>query len=274
MSNFDKCRPFLRWAGGKQWLIKYLDGKLDLSSFVSYHEPFVGGGSILFHFQPQQAYISDINQKLVDTYLALRKNANAVVKALKEIEISAKEYYRIRQLEYDDIFQRAAQFIFLNQTSFNGIYRVNSKGQYNVPYGKRVNFHFDFENIIQAGLYLKSVKSIECCGFMGCIDYIKKGSLCFLDPPYTISHNENGFISYNQKLFTIEDLYRLSQLIDQIKLRGAYYILTNAAHDDVKRIFKKNGDFTYELARASLIGGKNAKREKYEECIFTNIKLF
>ena len=228
----------------------------------------------VFHFQPQQAYISDINQKLVDTYLALRKDAYAVVNYLKGIENSAEEYYRIRQLEYEDIFQRAAQFIFLNQTSFNGIYRVNSKGQYNVPYGKRVNFQFDFDNIIRVGSYLKSIKRIECCNFMGSIDYVKKGSLCFLDPPYTISHNKNGFIKYNQKIFTIEDQHRLSQLIDQIKYRGAFYILTNAAHDEVKRIFQKDGDFTYELSRASLIGGKNARREKYEECIFTNIKLF
>lgn len=274
MSNTNECRPFLRWAGGKQWLIKHLNGILDPSAFVSYHEPFVGGGSILFHFRPERAYISDINQKLVDTYLALRKDANAVVNNLKKLEISAEEYYRIRQLEYDDIYQRAAQFIFLNQTSYNGIYRVNSKGRYNVPYGKRVNYQFDFENILRAGNYLKSVKKIECSNFMGCIDHVKRGSLCFLDPPYTISHNKNGFIKYNQRIFTIEDQYRLSQLIDQIKLQGAYYILTNAAHEEVKKIFQKDGDYTYELSRASLIGGKNAKREKYEECIFTNIKLF
>ena len=274
MSKPYKCRPFLRWAGGKQWLIKHLDGKLDLSGFVSYHEPFVGGGSVLFHFQPRQAFISDVNQKLVDTYLAIREDANAVVNNLKKIEVSNEAYYRIRQLEYEDIFQRAAQFIYLNQTSFNGIYRVNSKGQYNVPYGKRVNFQFDYDNILRAGIYLGSIRRIECCDFMGCIDHVKKGSLCFLDPPYTISHNKNGFIKYNQKIFTIEDQYRLAQLIDQIKLRGAFYILTNAAHDEVKRIFQKDGDYTYELSRASLIGGKNAKREKYEECIFTNIKLF
>lgn len=268
------CRPFLRWAGGKQWLIKYLDGRLDISSFTSYHEPFVGGGSVLFHFQPHQAYISDVNQKLVDTYVALRKDANAVVKILERIEVSAEAYYSIRQIEYEDIFQRAAQFIYLNQTSYNGVYRVNSKGQYNVPYGKRENFRFDFDNILRAGEYLKLVKKIECHSFIECLDSIKEGSLCFLDPPYTISHNKNGFIKYNQKLFTIEDQYRLSQVIDQIKSIGAYYILTNAAHDEVKRIFQKDGDFIYELSRASLIGGKNAKREKYKECIFTNIKLF
>ena len=274
MSQSNNCRPFLRWAGGKQWLIKYLDGRLDLSRFISYHEPFVGGGSVLFHFQPQQAFISDVNQKLVDTYLALRMDARAVVNILKCIDISAEEYYRIRQLEYEDLFQRAAQFIFLNQTSFNGIYRENTNGRYNVPYGKRVNFHFDFDNIVRAGDYLKTVNKIECCNFTECIDNVTEGSLCFLDPPYTISHNKNGFIKYNQKIFTIEDQYRLSHFIDQIKDKGAYYILTNAAHDEIKNIFQKDKDFIYELSRASLIGGRNAKREKYQECIFTNIKLF
>ncbi len=93
-----------------------------------------------------------------------------------------------------------------------------------------------------------------------------------LDPPYTVSHNENGFIKYNQKLFSIEDQYRLSRFIDQIKASGAYYILTNAAHETIIEIFDKEGDYRYDLSRASSIGGKNANRGQVKEFVFTNIR--
>lgn len=154
--------------------------------------------------------------------------------------------------------------------SFNGIYRVNTNGGYNVPYGHREKYEFDYENLILASDFLKNV-TIEHSDFENSISKVKKGDLIFLDPPYTIAHNLNGFVQYNQKIFSLEDQYRLSNAVDQIKKKGAFYILTNAAHEKVKEIFNREEDKVKEISRASVVGGKISSRGQYSEYLFTNI---
>lgn len=264
-------KPFLRWAGGKKWLLKYLENIIKIDEYNVYHEPFVGGGSVFFKFSPKQSYLSDSNKKLIETFISVKENPNEVINQLKKFSKSKEEYYKIRNKEFSDSFKEAAKFIYLNQMSFNGIYRVNLKGKYNVPYGYRDNYNFDYENILNASIALKNTV-INHSDFFNTIKNINKGDLVFLDPPYTITHNLNGFVQYNQKIFSIEDQYRLAELIKLIKEKDAYYILTNAAHKKVKEIFYNNEDRLLEISRASLIGGKGAKRGKYSEYLFTNIK--
>ncbi|WP_116789904.1 DNA adenine methylase [Flavobacterium psychrotrophum] len=263
-------KPFLRWAGGKRWLKKELDLFVDIKNYEGYHEPFVGGGAILFHFQPTQAFISDTNKDLIDTYLAVKENPKSIVEILKGLKKDKDSYYEIRSKSFNDQFEKAAQFIYLNQFSFNGIYRVNSNGGYNVPYGYREKFNFDFDNIFYVSDYLQCV-NITHCDFQDSLVNINEGSLIFLDPPYTIAHNQNGFIQYNQKIFSLDDQYRLDNAINQIKADGAYYILTNAAHKKVKEIFEKENDTIKEISRASVVGGRNSSRGQYSEYLFTNI---
>lgn len=272
MESKQSLHPIFRWAGGKSWLVNFLASRVDINSFSSYHEPFVGGGAILFNFLPKNAWISDSNKHLIDTYKTIRTNSDRVIEIISKWHLTQQEYYRIREMETVDKYVNAARFIYLNHTSYNGLYRENKSGKYNVPWGKRINVCFDFDNIRNVANYLKSVH-IHHYDFSRCLKYISEGSLVFLDPPYTITHNKNGFIAYNQKLFRLEDQIRLSNVIDKIKNKGAYYILTNAAHNDVISIFKRRGDRTIKLSRASLIGGRNASRGKYEECIFTNLKI-
>ena len=217
-----KCKPFLRWAGGKKWLVKEINNFLPKEKFNNYHEPFIGGGAIFFNLLPDNiSYLNDLNIELIETYQLIKNNVEEVISELKKFKNNEDCYYLVRSKKYRNEAKRAARFIFLNQTSFNGIYRVNLK------------------------------------------------DLVFLDPPYTITHNNNGFFKYNKKLFSEDDQYRLSNMIDIIKEKKAYYILTNAAHHKVKEIFEK-GDPMVELKRASLIGGINAKRGKYAELIITN----
>ncbi len=263
------AKPFLRWAGGKTWLLKHL-GAFRLE-YENYHEPFLGGGAVFLHLRPpQKIYLSDLNSELIHTYLALKSDVNKVISELKKFKNTESEYYRIRKANFTNDYKKAARFIFLNQTSFNGIFRVNLKGEYNVPYGFRNVPVFDAESLQAISTVLKKANIYEG-DFSSISKHLKKSDLVFLDPPYTVTHNNNGFIKYNQKLFSLDDQYRLSNLIDEVKAKKAYYILTNAAHTKIEEIFEK-GDRKIDLERASLIGGTNAKRGQFKELVFTNLQ--
>lgn len=266
MPNFE---PFLRWAGGKTWFVAHFEQITQNININHYHEPFLGGAAIYFSKDhSRRSYLSDANEELINTYICVRDNPEAVIRYMNEFENREDIYYQVRAMQPDDPAQQAARFIFLNQTSYNGIYRVSRAGVYNVPYGRR-NWDFDEERILRASQKLRNT-NIKC-GDFECNKYIiKPNDLVFLDPPYTVSHNNNGFIEYNQTLFSLEDQYRLSRFVDYIKRKGAYYILTNAAHQTIANIFDK-GDRRLELGRQSLIGGKNAVRQRVTEYIFTNI---
>jgi len=264
-----QAKPFLRWAGGKRWLLSQLESMVDIDQFNSYHEPFIGGGSVFFKFAPEISFISDSNEWLIDTYNSIKENPQEIIKYLDKFKKDKEHYYKIRKINYTNQFKRSAQFIYLNQMSFNGIFRVNLSGKYNVPYGNREKYNFDYENIISVSSALQNTQ-ISHSDFSKTIENVKEGDLVFLDPPYTITHNLNGFIQYNQKIFSLEDQYKLAEMIQEIKRKGAFYILTNAAHKKVKEIFDDT-DTLLEISRASVIGGKGAKRGKYSEYLFTNI---
>ncbi len=272
MSQLEiNTKPFLRWAGGKSWLIKHLSSFIPQSGYNRYHEPFLGGGSIFFHLKPNRAFLSDLNQDLIETYSQIKNNVSSVIDELKKFENTEECYYQLRQAQFEDNAANAARFIFLNQTSFNGIYRVNLKGEYNVPYGYRNKDFIDEKNLLLASRSLKNC-TLLYNDFTDSLANIKKNDLVFIDPPYTVTHNNNGFIKYNKNLFDLDSQFRLSKYIDEIKQRDAYYILTNAAHEEIEKIFYKDGDKVLKLNRASLIGGKNAHRGQYSELIVTNVK--
>lgn len=266
----SRIEPFIRWAGGKTWLIPFMTELTQNLEYKNYYEPFLGGAAIFFSLTPpKHAYLSDINEELIDTYIAIRDVPGDVIQALQMFNNTEKDYYDIRKAEPTELAERAARFLYLNQTSYNGLYRVNNQGKYNVPYGHRKKLNYDIDRIKHASEKLQNVR-LECSDFAARKYRVKAKDLVFLDPPYTVSHNQNGFIKYNQKLFSIKEQYRLSEYIDYIRKKGAYYVLTNAAHETILDIFDK-GDQVITLDRNSLIGGKNSKREKISEYIFTNI---
>ena len=263
--------PFLRWAGGKKWLLKHFNEYLPDQGFNNYHELFLGGGAIYFYLQPKRvSYLNDLNEELIDTYQCVKEDVEGVINELRKFENTEKFYYELRSRNFRNEIKKAARFIFLNQTSYNGIYRVNSKGKYNVPYGYRKKDFFEPDNlrIVSQNLINAHFTSRD---FTECIENVKRGDLVFLDPPYTITHNNNGFFKYNSKLFSEQDQYTLSETIKTIKSIGAFYVLTNAAHNKVREIFDL-GDSVFELKRASLVGGTKAERGIYSEFIFTNTR--
>jgi DNA adenine methylase len=224
------------------------------------------------HLQPHRlAFLSDLNEELIKAYQQVRSNVDEVISVLQKYENNKEFYYDLRACEtFSSKAEEAARFIYLNQTSFNGIYRVNLEGKYNVPFGYRTKDFFEPENLREVSRLLQGA-IIFPSDFRKIIENVDEGDLVFLDPPYTVTHNHNGFVKYNSKLFDEQDQIDLSQMIDEIKHRGAYYILTNAAHKWVRQTFLKKGDRVDERGRASLIGGKKAKRGIYSEYIFTNI---
>lgn len=262
---------FIRWAGGKNWLVPYVQELVRDLEYSNYHEPFMGGASVFFSIEPpQRSFLSDVNNELAEAFCAIRDNPQRVIGYLKEYKVDSESYYAIRDSSPRGKYQRAARFLYLNTYSFNGIYRVNKHGKYNVPYGHRDNISINYERLLEASEKLKNV-IVKCQDFDAARGVIKQGDLVFLDPPYTVSKESNSmFIKYNSKLFSLDDQYRLARLVDYIIERGAYFILTNAAHEKILEIFQGKGRLIRQ-ERNSLIGGKKAYRGKVQEFIFTNI---
>lgn len=264
--------PIVRWAGGKTWLVPYLPTLLHNIHIEHYHEPFLGGGAVFFSLEHnKRSYLSDANPQLINLYKQIRDNPERFIEFFQTLPNTKEDYYCIRdEITSEDTTENAARFLYLNQTSFNGLYRVNREGRYNVPYGFRNTKPYDVERIRIASQKLQNAR-ISSGDFETNKYRIKENDLVFLDPPYTVSHNHNGFIAYNQKLFSLEDQERLKRFIEYIKRKGAYYILTNAAHAKIREIFLTQGDRILELQRPSLIGGKQATRMRISEYVFTNI---
>ena len=260
---------FIRWAGGKSWLIPYVSQLVDGLDYNNYYEPFMGGASIFFSLAlPNNGCLSDVNAELVNTFCAVRDNPERIIEYLKEYATDEASYYSIRATEPKGKYQKAARFLYLNANSYNGLYRVNRSGKYNVPYGKK-GATVNYARLLEVSEKLKGTE-IVCQDFFEISNRIREGDLVFLDPPYTVTKEDTGFVEYNSTLFSLDDQQRLSLLIDHINDVGAYYILTNAAHEKIIEIFDEKGR-RITLERNSLIGGKNSFRGKVQEYIFTNI---
>ena len=266
-------KPFLRCAGGKTWFLNEIDRFLP-TRFADYYEPFLGGAAVFFYLKQNgrlkgRAVLSDFNRELVDCYAQVRDNVEGVIAHLQSYQNTKDFYYEMRALAPSTEAERAARFIYLNRTSFNGIYRVNLNGVYNVPYGfKEYAELFDLENLREASELLSGAQILHG-DFREPLKKVRSGDFVFLDPPYTVAHDNNGFIKYNQKLFAWQDQKRLATGIKSIVDKGAHYILTNAAHSTVEDLFSSYGT-KVELKRYSIIGGKKAKRELKGEYVFFN----
>jgi DNA adenine methylase len=263
----------LRWAGGKRWLLPTIKMLVGSRRFSAYHEPFLGGASVFLGLrQFGKAYLRDSNAELIATYRAIRDHYATIAARVLLYGNDPETYYAVRGSVPEDRVERAARFLYLNHTSFNGIYRVNLDGVYNVPFGNRPSPQIPTDEHLRHVAKRLNQARLEAGDFARCLKHVNEGDLVFLDPPYTVAHNHNGFIKYNQRLFSFDDQKRLSTLIDEIKVRGAYYILANAAHESIANLFD-NGDMLIETSRRNSIGGINAARGSATEYLFTNLEL-
>lgn len=239
--------------------------------FANYHEPFLGGASIFLGLWPDgKSYLRDLNSELIETYEVIARDPDGVADRLLAHRNTEEHYYATRSAAPIDATDRAARFVYLNHTSFNGIHRVNLNGVYNVPYGRRPSTNIpDRAHLSQFARRLGSAV-LASGDFEEALADIGPRDLVFLDPPYTVAHNNNGFVRYNQRLFSFEDQHRLSRLVDAIKERDAFYVLTNAAHESIAELFDK-GDRRMPTSRKNAVGGNSAIRGTATEYLFTNV---
>lgn len=268
-------KPFIKWAGGKNQLLNELAKKIPFENYnniTKYAEPFVGGGAVLFYilnnYNIKEVYISDINSKLIVTYKIIKKNVDELIVKLEKIqeeylrldENSRKIYYLEKRKEFNlsnlNDIDIATLFIFLNKTCFNGLYRVNKKGEFNVPMGKyKKPLICDSENLKQVSNKLKNVKII-CGDYKKSIKFIDSDTFVYFDPPYRPINITSSFTAYTKDSFTDDEQIELAKYIDKLTKKGAKIMLSNS---DPKNV-NKNDTFFDELYNKYNIFRVKAKR--------------
>lgn len=259
--------PFLTWAGGKRWLVAN-HSELFPSEFNTYLEPFLGSGAVFFAIKPERAILNDLNAELMNTYEAIKNDYLKVEKYLKiHHRRHCKEYYyQIRGSRTRTPYTNAAKFLYLNRTCFNGLYRVNKSGQFNVPIGSKKNAILETDEFRLVSRLLENVE-LNVTDFELVVNRANEGDFLFIDPPYTINHNENGFIEYNEKIFSWQDQERLAQSLVRARDRGVKILATNANHESVKKLYTDLNFKCSVLKRFSGIASDGSKRAQYEELI-------
>jgi DNA adenine methylase len=261
--------PFLKWAGGKRWLASS-HNRLLPTSFNKYYEPFLGSAAIFFSLQPDKAVLADVNKELIDCYIALRDDWVTVEEHLKIHHVSHSHdyYYQVRAEKPRCLAKRAARFIYLNRTCWNGLYRVNLGGQFNVPKGTKTNVLLGTDNFQSVSQLLQNIELLNA-DFEVSLSKAKKGDFIFVDPPYTVKHNFNGFVKYNETMFRWDDQRRLSECLIKASKKGCQILITNANHPSIIELYKHDFELI-QLTRPSVIAASSLNRGMYEELAIKN----
>jgi len=268
----DSKKSFLRWAGSKQKIIPFLKQYWTDNS-DRYFEPFMGSAQLFFSLRPKKAILNDINSDLVQTYLQVQRNPYPVHKILSEMKVSSKEYYRIRSINPNSLGtnQRAARFIYLNQLCFNGIYRTNLNGEFNVPFSGENQLKTFSLNVL-ADVSKKLAKTqIYSDDFEKVVrKHLSKNDFIYLDPPFAVS-NRRIFRQYGPDSFGLDDLARLKKLLDDIDKKGAKFLLSYAyCKESISLI--KNWNSRKLLVQRNVAGFSKFRR-KSAELLISNIDL-
>ena len=276
MSN-SSIAPFVKWAGGKRQLIPQIRERMP-EKYNDYYEPFVGGGAVIFDLLPANALINDINKALINTYRTICNESDAFLKEVNRLdndmwEDGKKYYYSIRE-HYNDKLMRseydvelAALFVFINKHCFNGLYRVNGKGLFNVPYNNSRRVSVDENVIIATSEYLRGVTIIDGDFEQACKN-AKKGDFVFIDSPYA-PLNPTSFESYTKEGFDIESHKRLAKLYDELTARGCYCMLTNHNTELINELYGNN-DYKIDVVSVKRMINSDASNRVGEEVIICN----
>lgn len=266
--ELQPLEPLFRWPGGKRWLVPELMGLLP-DPIGTYHEPFFGGGALFFAFRPASAVLSDANSELMDAYCTIRDASSDVEDHLRSYPRDRDGYYRVRGSHPATATERAARFVYLTTMAFNGIYRVNRQGEFNVPYGGRMYPSLGTEGGLRPYAAALKGAEIRAADFEEALEVAVGGDLVYLDPPYTVAHGNNGFLRYNESIFSWKDQQRLAAIAAELDHKGCRVIVSNAAHNSIRELY--SGFRTIPVSRQSRIAADPARRLVTHELIFTNV---
>lgn len=269
--------PFVKWAGGKRQLLVQIRERMP-EKYNKYYEPFVGGGAVVFELLPEKAVINDINRALVNAYKQICDSPKAFIDAVNQLDSEmwedGKEYYYSLREHYNDKLIReefdvelAALFVFINKHCFNGLYRVNGKGLFNVPYNNSRKQSIDEDSIWAISEYLKKVTIMEG-DFQSACEDAKAGDFVFIDSPYA-PLNPTSFESYTKEGFDIESHRRLAELYDELTARGCYCMLTNHNTELINELYGNKG-YRIDVVSVKRLINADASKRVGEEVIICN----
>ena len=272
-------KPFVKWAGGKRQLMSELEKNFP-TKFGTYLEPFLGGGAVMFDLLTKEhnlkCNVSDLNSDLVLSYVTIRDRLEKLIESLENHsknyhKDSTGYYFEVRNQEPKNQIEKVSRLLFLNKTCFNGLYRVNSKGKFNVPLGRYTNPNIvNKENLQAVSKTLQSGKiKISCRDFSSIIKDAKKGDFVYFDPPYQPVSDTANFTSYTHRDFTEDDLERLADLANQLNSKGCNVMLSNSNSKTVKKLFS-SGWKIKEIKANRAINSNSQKRTGHKEIIIKN----
>ena len=265
-------RPFLKWAGGKQRLIdQYQEYFPDFDDINRYYEPFIGSGAIFFHYQPETAVLADRNETLMEVYRAVQQDVEAVIKALRVHYNDSDYFYEVRAQDVTQltVAQRAARIIFLNKTCYNGLFRENSKGKFNVPFGRYKNPKICNEKRLRrASAALENV-TLMAADFEDVVETAVSGDFLYFDPPYAPLSATSSFTQYDKHGFALADQIRLSETVAKLTKRGCKVMLSNSSAPIIYDLYERDYQLVEMQARRN-INSKGSQRGPVKELLILN----
>jgi len=269
--------PFLKWVGGKRQLLpKIIENLPENIRELRFFEPFIGGGAVLFHLQPENAVINDFNKELINVYYVVKDKLDDLIVDLKKHKNTSEYFYQIRGLDRTDEFsslsevQRASRIIYLNKTCFNGLYRVNNAGEFNAPFGRYKNPNIVNEPTLKAvNKFLnKNNISIYCGDYSDVLEAADEDSFIYLDPPYHPISESSNFTGYVQGGWDMYDQIRLREVCDILNKKGAKFLLSNSSSPFIRDQYEKYKITTVKAIRA--INSKGSDRGEIDEVLIKN----
>ncbi len=276
MSSLSRFpQPFVKWAGGKSQLLSQIS-KVFPKRFGRYYEPFIGGGAVFFNLRPKEAVISDANLELINAYRVIRDDLESLARELDHIQalrISRSLYEKHRKDDPETLSppKRAARFIFLNKTCYNGLYRVNKNGGFNVPFGKyrRMPTLYERENFIEIQNLLRGAE-IMCASYEIPLNRAKNEDFVYLDPPYSSEPESLGFTSYTKESFSASDQRRLAAKFKELDRKGCVVMLSNSNTKLVRELYEDYKETTLVLTSDRMINCVGSERTGYRELMILN----
>jgi DNA adenine methylase len=268
----DSCprsiKPFLKWAGGKRWLASTIAGLLTAKG--RYFEPFLGSGAVFFSLGSRNAVLSDVNHDLISTFVAIRDDASAVIRQLSQLCVNKRTFGQFQKRVPNDAVDQAVRFLYLNRTAFNGLYRVNLRGQFNVPFGCKEGTRLcDAEGLRACSRALQAA-TLHSVDFRVPLANVRPLDCLYIDPPYTVKHDQNGFRRYNERIFSWKDQLDLAHMLNQLASEGTKIIVSNSFHQEVAALYDRRNFHLVVLERQSRMAADTNHRGLCRELLLVS----